>query len=57
MWGKYSWISTMSLKSQQAATSRLEADAMPFKAALKEGFAIGIEMKELESGPLQITTS
>lgn len=42
----------MSLKSQQAAASRLEADAMPFKAALKEGFAIGIEMKELESGPL-----
>lgn len=37
----------MNLKSQQAAASPLEPDARPFEAALKEGFAIGIEMRQL----------
>lgn len=42
----------MNLESQQAATSHLEPDARPFEAALEEGFAIGIEIREGESGPL-----
>lgn len=42
----------MNLKSQQAATSHLEPDAKPFEAALQEGFAIAIEIREWESGPL-----
>lgn len=42
----------MNLKSQQAASSHLESDAWHFEAALKEGFAIGIEMTELEPCPL-----
>lgn len=42
----------MILKSQQAAASHMEPDARPFKAALKEGFATGMDMRELESGPL-----
>lgn len=42
----------MNLKSQQAAASHLEPDTRAFKAALKESFAIGIEMRLLESGSL-----